>query len=105
MSSAPQKRLEKARRKLLKAEYKRITTSPPPSISDLTAILHEVYDTYFPNPKDYATYHMLYRYKEKLSPEGYSKLQSLRSKGRKGSKAMWRTIVYSDNPFLSLLPR
>ena len=95
--------ISKQRRKALKAHYKASTTSiwySRPITASLIQALKDLYDTYFPDAADAATWNMLCRYEGKLSPRLLEKKKLLEIKGRRKANAMFRDTFHNPlSPF------
>ena len=94
--------ISKQRRKALKARYKASTTSiwySHPTTASTIQALKDLYDTYFPDAADAATWNILCRYEGKLSLRLLGKKKLLEIKGRRKANEMFSDAFHNPLPY------
>lgn len=77
------------------------TKLPPGAIA---ALLKQYYESYL-SEKDDATYQMICRYEDRVSPRLLLMKKAIEEMGKIQAKKMWKDIVLARNPFKELVKK
>ena len=76
------------------------------TVKDLLPILKELYDIHFKYESVEKTqYYLISKFKDKVSSRLLERYKVLRKLGEEGAKEMFKSLVYSKNPWLARLPK
>lgn len=79
--------------------------APKKSITsgDMVKALKELYDISLSDP-DQAKYDLIDKYAGKVSVRLIRERELLHEKGNRQAKELWKSLIYSENPFLKMIP-
>jgi len=86
------------------AHWRQVRLSTPKPKCNLVAVLRELYDYSF-NDKEQAQFDLTNRYYDRVSDRLKKELEALKIVGKERAKEIFKTFLYSENPFLKLMSK